>query len=409
MRKAFVIAGFVILTIIYVIVGAFLFLDIQSMEPPETTITVDVLEITTDEIVAQTTIEVYNPNSFDLITRDFKITMLSEDEEEIASIFIPGGVIPANDVGIFTETASVGFEGNGAGKITTVVSTKIGIKLLWFIDKTLPLNIAIVTNVGEAINDIDIPQVDVGLEFGEITEEGVNFTTVFDVYNPNLFEIYVKDIAVYIETETGEIVGSFIVEDGVVPPKESIALDGTGQLLIRMLNAKEVTISMNAVAGAKIAGIDKNISFSSDSSITMPDIEELLAVDDPTNLVIKADYRLTLRGFIVNVSIEFKNPNKVSLVLRNLSAFLYTVTDDVESLVGVETLAEGTVPPGSEMSLLYAEYIIPYRDIFFGFGNGGRGIPDWLIVTVQGELSLPGLNFGLYTAISGYQDLHPFR
>ena len=96
MKKRIFTLVLVIVTIINIIAAAFIFIDIQVMQAPETTVKIDFLEINSDEVVVQTTIDIYNPNVFDMIMKDFELTTTAESGEKVAHTKIDGGRISAN-------------------------------------------------------------------------------------------------------------------------------------------------------------------------------------------------------------------------------------------------------------------------------------------------------------------------
>ena len=85
----------VVILIINIIVSAFIFLDIQVMEMPETTIKVDLIEINSEEIIIHHSIEIYNPNQFEIIADNFEVVANTIYGDEIARLKIDGGCIPS--------------------------------------------------------------------------------------------------------------------------------------------------------------------------------------------------------------------------------------------------------------------------------------------------------------------------
>jgi len=55
--------------ILNIVAGAFLFLDIQQMNLPEITLTLEIVNITATEAILQPTITVHNPNSFPIFLK----------------------------------------------------------------------------------------------------------------------------------------------------------------------------------------------------------------------------------------------------------------------------------------------------------------------------------------------------
>ena len=406
MKKLLAILLVVIITLIYGIVGAIIFIDIQMMQAPETTINLDFIEINTDETILKTMIKVTNPNSFQLITRDFEVVILTDTGQEISQVLIEGGDIPPLENRTFDATMHIGFNGEILDVLTTKITGKLGVNLLGFIKKTFPININVVTSVDEALKDLAPPVIHVNADFSDITEEGINITGSFDVYNPNSFEIYVKNISVDIETETGETVGTLTVTDGVIAAKNSLMFNGTGRILIEALNAKMLMVNMSATAGVKIAGFNKSIVVDTTAQITMPNLEELFPSDKPTDFIIWSDYKLTREGIAIDISLEMINPNKISIVANNITATLIGIKDDHEQIIGSTDIGNGVAPAESSI-LLHGQLTLPYSNLFMS--NGRRNLPDWLLLQVRANVSIQGLEQSLWAGVTGCHDMHPFR
>jgi hypothetical protein len=84
----------VVFFIINMIAAALIFIDIQVLAFPNTTLRVDIIEINTDEIILHHDIQLYNPNSFEMIFKDFHIVAKTTDGEEVANLTVSGGSIP---------------------------------------------------------------------------------------------------------------------------------------------------------------------------------------------------------------------------------------------------------------------------------------------------------------------------
>ncbi|MCK4365944.1 MAG: hypothetical protein KAW45_07825, partial [Thermoplasmatales archaeon] len=134
MKKRTVTLILVIVTIINIIAGAFIFINIQVMQAPETTVKIDVLEINADEVVVQTTIDIYNPNGFDMIMKDFELITTAESGEKVSHTKIDGGIISANEETTFTDTMVMDLKGNNPGLLKTKLTGTVGMNII-FIEK----------------------------------------------------------------------------------------------------------------------------------------------------------------------------------------------------------------------------------------------------------------------------------
>ncbi len=401
--------GFIILIVIMLLIniifGAFIFLDLRVLESPETTIHIELIEVNPDEAVIYQNIEVYNPNSYELFVENFKVITNTENGDEIARIIIEGGSIPSKERRNFSSNEIIAFQGEGQSILTSKITGTIGVKFLGLIKKTLPLSVNIITSASEVINEIDIPVVHVWGDFGEITTERINFTGTIEVYNPNSFEMFIEDLYAVIETETGENVGSLEVEGGTIPPKSSKSFIGEGSVLIIALNAETLTIYIDSTAGIKIAGITKSISYSVNTHLNIPKIEDIINLNTPTDAIIKSDLRATLNGFVSDITLEIKNPNKIAILAKDIVISIYRIDNEESELIDGCSIEGGKAEPGEDL-VLTARIPLSFRKLVYSRGKGF--LPDALLIMVRANITVPGLDQHIWIGVSGYQDLHPF-
>jgi len=395
----------VVMLLINIIFGALIFLDLRVLKTPETTIQIELIEVNPEEVVIYQNIEVYNPNSYELFVENFKVITKTQEGDEIARIIIEGGSVPSKERRNFSSNEIIAFKGKGQGILTSKITGTIGVKFLGLIKKTLPLAVTVITSAEEVINEIEIPIVHVWGDFGEITTEQINFTGTIEVYNPNSFEMFIEDIDTVIETETGKNVGNLEITGGLIPAKSSKSFKGNGSVLIVALNAKTLIININSTAGVKIAGITKSISYSVDTHIDIPKIEDIIDLNTPTDAIIKSDLRATLNGFISDITLEIKNPNKIGILARDIVFSIFRVDDEEKELIGECSIEEGEVEPEDNI-VLNAMIPIPYRKLVFSRGKGF--LPDALLIMVRANITIPGLDQHIWVGVSGYQDMHPF-
>lgn len=395
----------VVILIINIIVSAFIFLDIQVMEMPETTIKVDLIEINSEEIIIHHSIEIYNPNQFEIIADNFEVVANTIYGDEIARLKIDGGCIPSQTNRTFESSDRIAFNDQGYSTIISKITGTVGVKFLGLIKKTLPVSINVITSVGDVIQDISAPIFHIEADFGEITQEGINFTGTIDVYNPNPFDMYVEDFSIEIETETGKIVGNLDVTGGTISAKSSQNLYSTGRILIEVIDAKTLIINMSSTAGVKIAGINKSIPFSIDAHLNIPRLEDILSSDTPTEVIIKLDMKATLRGFISNMTLEINNPNKIGLIARDIVFLIYRIDKDEKKLIGKSNIGGAEVGPENTTDIS-TQILLPYSKLFFS--RGKRFLPDALLVIVRTNITISGLNQHIWIGVSGYQDMRPF-
>jgi LEA14-like dessication related protein len=404
MRKKLIAILFAMVTIVYIIIGALLFLNIQLMESPEILIKVEVTEVNSEEAILHTTVDIDNPNSFEIVAKNLELVIITPDGYVVARLSIEGGEIGSHEKKTFTKDVSVAFDGYSPELLTSKITGEVGANIL-FIQKTIPLNIGVVTSIENLINELAAPSMSVMAEFVEITTEGINFNATMDVYNPNTFEIYIENISTEIEIETGKKVGDVDVIGGVIAAKGSLPLNSSGTILFEALNAEKLVINMSGVAGAKIVGFKKNLSFNIQTRIMVPDLEELLlSKDKPTILSIKIDKKLTLKGIVFYVSMEINNSYKVDLLVKDIVSRVYTADDDGHHLIGENDKVEEIFAGAGASGLSECEVLVPFSNLF-----PIRWSTDWIMVSVSGNVTIKGVNQSVYLEVRGYHDIHLFR
>jgi len=395
----------IVLTIIYIIIGGALFLNITGMTPPETTISLNVIELNANEAIIDASIAIENPNPFTLITKDFDILLQTPDKQEISHVSFAGGDVPGQGNATFATTAEISLLKSNLDVIHATISTTLGANILG-ITKTLPLQITLITNMGTLIQDLDAPHIEIIADLTAVTQEGVTIETAIEITNPNSFDIYVHNMSLAIQTDAEENVGSLTLEDIEIQAQETQTIQGQGFLNIEALNAERLTVELDAEAGVTLAGYTESLEVHADMTLLMPDLQNLIPVDQMTDLVLWGDYRLTLRGILVNVTIEVVNPNDISIQSNDLTVSIYRVDGEDETFIVSKNIGSGIAPIGGKLTVA-GDLTIPYRSLLRAEGH--FGLPDWLLVSVSANMSVPGLDVILPVRIVEYQDLQYFK
>jgi len=404
MKKKIIIL-LVIVTMFYLIIGALLLLNIQLMESPDILVEIEVSDINSENAVINTIINVYNPNSFDIIARNINLVITTQDDYEVANVLIEGGKISSNKNKTITEDLTIAFNGHSPERLISRISGDVGANIL-FIEKTIPLKIGVVTSIENLLNEIAAPSISVEINIDDITTDYINLSAEITAYNPNPFDININDILAEIKTDTGEKVGSLDVSSGVITAKEYTELNASGWLLLKALNAKKLIINMEGVAGATIAGFEKNLPIEIISTVNIPDLEEILLPKDyPTVLSIKVDGKLTLKGFLSNATLVVNNTLKVDLALRNTTIKMLVAHGDEEQLLGETTIEEEIIVKAGNIKDVNSEIIIPFSKIL----SANLLSADWLLISVSADLTIRGIDAAVYLEIRGYQDIHMLR
>jgi LEA14-like dessication related protein len=406
MKKTIVAIILALLFIINIVAAALIFVDIQVLTFPQTTIRVDVIEINSDEIIIQHDLQLYNPNSFEMIIKDFQIVATTTTGDEVTNLTIDGGSIPGQSHRNFTGSDRITMKGNLSGMLSSKITGIVGFNIFGIIKKTIPLELTVLISLKEALKKIAIPTITVRAEFGTITRNAVNLTTEIDVSNPNPFGMFIKNFILDITTETGSKVGNFIIPGSQIPAESAVTLHGYGSVIIEALNAKKLFINLHAEAGANVAGINKSLPISCDIEIAIPDLNKFIPSDKPVELALDIDLKRTRGGLNGSMTLEVMNPTKIPLVASDIVVWYYVVKDDQKYFVGKGPLGTGELVP-ENTTYFYGNILLSYSKLL---NTPGRGLlPDAVFAQLRANITLSGVNLFLPVAIGSYIDLHMFR
>ncbi len=403
MRKK-IIAIFIAVTLIYIFFGGLLFLNIQLMDAPEILVEIEVAGLNSEEAILHVDVKIHNPNGFNMVTKNLNVVTTNPDGYEVANFLIEGGEIDSNSKKTFTEDIKIGFKGRKPKELTTKISGDIGANIL-FIEKTIPLNIGVVTSIERLIDELSTPSLSISIDFEDMTTEGINISSIISVYNPNSFDIFIKDINGKILTESGDNVGNIDIIGQKIPAKESVNIISSGSLLFEALNVEFVKINIKGEIGAKIAGYEENVLLDITTIINVPDLEGLLlSKDSPTDLSVKLDEKFTLNGIIFNIGLEINNSYKVDLLVKDIVVRIYTVKKDTNRLIGEKKNIGDILALSSSSGYSSCEILVPYYKLF----PIDRST-EWLMASVSGRVTIKGVNQSVFIEVKGYHSLHPFK
>ncbi len=405
MNKKIVAIILVMLLIIDIAAAALLFIDIQILSFPQTTIRIEVIEINSDEIIIHHDLQLYNPNSFEMIMKDFHIVVTTTSGEEVTNLTVDGGSIPGQSNRSYAASDRIVMKGNLSGLLSSTITGVVGFNLFGIIKKTIPLELTVLTSLKEALKKISLPTVTVHAEFGTITRHAVNLTTEIDVSNPNPFGMFINNFHLNITNETGTPVGHFSIPGAEIPAESTVTLTGQGSVRIEALNAKKLLISLHAKAGANVAGINKSLPFSSEIELAIPNLNEFIPADKSLELSLNIDLQRARGGLNGNMTLEVINPTKIPFIASDLRVLYYRVKKNQKYFVAEGWFGSGELVPEST-TVFYGDMLLPYNKLFF---QGGGVLPDMVFAQLRTNISLSGVNLFIPVAIGSYIDFQPFR
>ncbi len=405
MKKTIIAIILALLFIINVVAAALIFIDIQAITFPETTVRIDVIEISSDEILIHHDLQLYNPNSFELILQNFQIITTTTTGEVVTNITLDGGSIPGQSNRSFAANDHIIMKGNLSELLTSKVTGIVGVNLFGIIKKTIPLKMTVFTSLKEALEKISIPTIMIQTEFKNITRDGLELIVEIEVTNSNPFDFFINNFILNITTETGTNVGEFIIPDSQIPAETTVTLHGSGSVMIEALDAKKLFITLNAEAGTNIAGTNKTLPLSSSIEVVIPDLNEFIPPGKSLELELKPDLQLASGGIKSNMTLEAINPTKIPFYLSDIVVVYYGVTNNQKYYIAEGTLGSGELVPEAT-TFFHGETILLYSKLINLAEK--KILPDWIFAQLKVNVSLSGTHLSAPVSIGSYSDLRPF-
>ncbi|MBN2599675.1 MAG: hypothetical protein JXA75_03960, partial [Candidatus Thermoplasmatota archaeon] len=359
----------VVLLLVNIIAAALIFIDIQMLTFPQTTLRIDIVEINTDEVIIHHDLQLYNPNSFEMIFRDLRLVATTPEGEEVTNLTIDGGSLQGQSQQSYAGDDRFIMKGELSGLLSSTITGVVGMNLFGIITKTIPLEVTVLTSLKEALSKITIPDITVRAEFGNITINAVNLTTAIEVTNQNPFGMFIQNVTLDVTTETGRSVGYFIIPGAPIPAESTVTIQGSGSVFIEALNAKQLLIALHANAGAHIAGINKSLPLSAQVEIIIPNLENFVPQDRPLELSLDIDLQRARGGLKGNMTLEVINPTKIPFLATDLIVMYYGVKNNQKYFVAEGSLTSGELVPEST-TYFYGEMLLPYAKLLNFSGKG---------------------------------------
>jgi len=406
-KKKFISILTIVLLIINIFIAAVIFVDIQIIKAPKTEVFVNILEVTSEEILIETIIEMANPNSFELSFKDLKLKTLTKDDKIIGEINFKGGNIESDKSKNFYSKDKIYFQEKGDFSIIkNEISGKIDVSFLGFIKKTIPLEVSVSASVEEIINSIDIPEVNMELDFDNLTQEGIEFTAKVRFYNPTKIEFGIDELSIIAKTEENEEVGRLTIFGDIVNPEESSIFTSKGSLRYNAFDSNKIIFTLNGVARGKIGGLEKRINISTNADLKIPDITEFIFKNESIEFQIPVQFKFRLNGILSTVGFKMFNPSEIPLEGRNLVCKIFRLDGERKTLLGEKEMKSCIILPKNRVCVK-TEILIPY--LTYLFAGPLKLLPDWIILTIDGHFSIAGTRQEFPISLNAYVDPTLFR
>jgi LEA14-like dessication related protein len=402
--KKIIIIILVVATILNLTAGAFIFLDIKTMNLPITTLTLELADLDANEALLHTTLQINNTNGFSLFVQNMNVTTVTEKGDVINYLYIKGGEIQTHENKTFSETTAVRFNNTIPNMLISRITGTVGLLFFGLVKKTFPLKFSMVISLHDIITQFALPHVHLEGNFSDVTQEGINFTCSAELTNPNTIDLAIENLSVNLVTEKGINVGTVTLQGTTIPGKTSRQLTGSGMLLLKALDARTLQMNLQGDVIVFVAGIRKSMNLSIDAELIPPRIKQLLS-DLPTDASLTAHYKPTLKGVLDQIRFEVVNPNKLTVQATDITIQIFRIDRNKTRLICNGTSPDGVILPQTT-TILQGDMIIPYSHLLPRFGE--RLFADRIQVILRANFTIQGINQTVWIGMVAYQDF-PFH
>jgi LEA14-like dessication related protein len=389
----------IILIIFNLLFGGILIGIIASIKAPDISAQIDILELNQDEIILQVKIEIDNPNFFSLSVENFNIICMNQSNNIYGNLNITGGQIEGSSKANFIENGSFNFNNYDFGPLINKISGNIGFNFFGIINKAVPIKITLITDLQKILTNINTPEITINATISEVTEDGISFIGSINIFNPNKFKIIIQDMSLYLESDTGDNVGNINISSEEINPNSYKNFSINGDLLYKTLNYDKVLIELKAKAGARIAGFQKSINISSKTQFEIPDIKELLLINDTMDFSISGEFKLRMDGVLTKVGFKIYNPSEIPLHMNNLTCYISSSVENQTTVIVQKDMEECVIPSKNEVCIK-TELTIPYLSLISS--GGDKLFPEWFVITIKGNFFIEGTNQYIPISFNGY-------
>jgi LEA14-like dessication related protein len=381
--KKIILLSIIALIIINLIITISLFISLISLSTPDITANIYVIYLDENELKLETIIDIKNTNHYPITINDLKVEITSKSNEKIGTIAFQEMIIQSNENNTFSSIDSLHITSDKIDELYSIITADFEINFLGIFTKTLPINITVIASAEDIIESIIAPYIIINANLNDFNEQGILFKGSLSINNPNNFTIYLTDLDIQMSHTNASDLGDLEISDVTINPHEIIKVNIDGIIHYNALNQGILNTTLHGKAGAKIAGLNTSITFSTTSTFIMPDFGSFLLNNDKLEITLSGDFDFTLAGIDTWIAVTLKNPTNIPMTAYNLTLYVYRVTSDGKELIDTDYEAESPIPQQSTTTL-QSNISVPYRE--FLPKPGESGFPEWFELSLVGHI-----------------------
>ena len=244
--------------------------DIGSLATlPEMSLGVDIGELTADGLHMGLKATVPNSNPFGIDVGDLEIVAEGQPGNVLFTCSMPGCSIGPDSTGELSGDLLMPLSVLGEPAITITVQTRAG-----FAGLTMPVGGKVVVGIPDIGSLVAVPEMNLGVNFGKLTSEGLCLDLQTVIANSNPFGIEVDDLQITARGESGDALFATNLEGCSIEPGSTGTISGEILMPLAAMNEPSVVIMVETQAGTE--GV--MLPISAQLTVNMPDIASLVAI-----------------------------------------------------------------------------------------------------------------------------------
>jgi LEA14-like dessication related protein len=288
----------------------------------------------------ETASAITNKGNLDLKICDIQVSFFDSNDELVHEMTIPGGIVKAHSCKKFRGSATLcdsEYLRLICGEDFRVeVATKAGIS---GVDTVFPVQASMTTVLSSLF---ELPEVDLGIDFGELASDGLHMGLQTILCNPNPFGIDVQDLLVVAKNQSGDVLFTSNMSGLTIGPDSTGTLLGDLLVPLDVLDESTIVFTIEGLAG--FGGVDMPVN--GKITVKMPDIRNLVAIPE-TDLDVDF-WELTPDGLHMGLQANVTNPNPFGIDVDDLQIVAKTRSGNVilsSSIQGcsIEPNSAGTI------------------------------------------------------------------
>jgi hypothetical protein len=293
-------------------------------------------EFTTDGELRMTLLAtITNPSGLDLVVGNLEIVATGQSGHGYINSTMAGCSIGPYATGTISGDLLIPLTVLSEPSIVMTVQTEAV-----FAGITLPLNAKMAIQVPDIERLIDVPEIDLGVAFGELTSDNLQMKLKTTITNPNPFGLDVGNLQIVAKGQSGNVVLTKTITGCSIGPGATGTISDNISIPIAVLNEPILVITVQTQAG--IAGV--TLPINAKVTVTMPDIGSLIP-GLSVEISAEADFGLLSSTFTVKSVIH--NPSNVDLIV---GAILVRIFDEDGVEVDRMTMPGGTITAKSSQT-----------------------------------------------------------